>query len=163
MLNRDRIGWEWPTLHVQIDCWRIEQFVRAIGETNPVYLDDEFARAAGYRATPAPPTFLFCLSYDVPDQTFALRELGADLKGILHGEQTFTYHEPVCVGDRLTIRSKITDIYAKKGGALEFMVRDSMVDAEDGRRMAELHEVLIMVNPTASTSAGAAPTGGTAS
>jgi acyl dehydratase len=144
MLNRDRIGWEWPTLHVQIDRWRIDQFVRAIGETNPVYLDDETARAAGFRAIPAPPTFLFCLSYDVPDQTFALRELGADLKGILHGEQSFRYHEPVCVGDRLAIRSRISDIYAKKGGALEFIVRDSTVDAEDGRRMAELHEVLVM-------------------
>ena len=152
MLNRDRIGWEWPTLHVQIDRWRIEQFVRAIGETNPIYLDDEAARAAGYRAIPAPPTFLFCVSYDVPDQTFALRELGADLKGILHGEQSFRYHEPVCVGDRLTIRSRISDIYAKKGGALEFMVRDSTVDAEDGRRMAELHEVLVMRHAVGGTS-----------
>jgi acyl dehydratase len=144
MLNRDRIGWEWPALHVQVDRWRIDQFMRAIGETNPVYLDDDAACAAGFRAIPAPPTFLFCLSYDVPDQTFALREIGADLKGILHGEQWFRYHEPICVGGRLTIRSRISDIYAKKGGALEFIVRESTVNAENGRCMAELREVLVM-------------------
>ncbi len=116
MLNQNRKGWEFPIIEVDVDRWRLCAFARAIGETNPVYLDTAAAQAAGFRDIPAPPTFLFGLSYDLPDQTMHLKVLGADLKGILHGEQSFRYHESICAGDRLIIRSKIVDLYAKKGG-----------------------------------------------
>lgn len=144
MLNRAYIGFELPPLEVEVDRWRLQGFVRAIGETNPLFVDEAAARTAGYRGLLAPPTFLFGLTYDMEDQTAHLREMGADPKEILHGEQSFRYHEPVCAGDRLTIRSKIVDIYAKKGGALEFVVRESNVVDERGRMVAELRETLVL-------------------
>ena len=148
MLNRDYIGHELPPLEVDVDRWRLRGLARAIGETNPLFIDEAAARAAGYRGLLAPPTFLFGLSYDMEDQTAHLREMGADPKEILHGEQSFRYHEPVCAGDRLTIRSKIVDIYAKKGGALEFVVRESGVFDDRGRKVAELRETLVLRHAT---------------
>lgn len=147
MLDRGWIGRELPPLVVEVDRWRLRSFARAIGETNPIYVEDAAARAAGYRGILAPPTFLFGLSYEMDDQTEFLRAMGADVRNILHGEQSFRYHESICAGDRLTIQSTIVDIYAKKGGQLEFIVRESKVSHADGRRMADLREVLVLRNP----------------
>lgn len=147
MLDRRWIGRALPPLEVQVDRWRLRSFARAIGETDPLCTDDAAARAAGHRGIIAPPTFLFGLSYDMDDQTAFLREMGAEVQHILHGEQSFRYHEPVCAGDRLIIRAVIVDIYAKKGGLLEFIVRESAVTHEDGRKMADLREVLVLRHP----------------
>lgn len=147
MLDRGWIGRALPPLEVEVDRWRLRAFARAIGETDPLFVDDAAARAAGHRGILVPPTFLFGLSYDMDDQTEFLRAMGADVRNILHGEQSFRYHEPICAGDRLTIRSTITDIYAKKGGLLEFIVRESAVTDRDGRDMAELREVLVLRHP----------------
>ena len=35
----------------------IQAFTRSVGESNPVFSDEEAARAAGYRGLLAPPTF----------------------------------------------------------------------------------------------------------
>ncbi len=53
--------------------------------------------------------------------------MGADLREVLHGEQTFTYHVPICAGDTLTFEPHIADIFDKKNGALEFIVREVAV------------------------------------
>jgi acyl dehydratase len=148
MLSRSFIGYELPPLEVEVDRWRLRGFARAIGETNPLFVDVDAARAAGYRDLLAPPTFLFGLSYDMEDQTAHLREMGADPREILHGEQSFRYHEPICAGDRLTMRSRIVDIYAKKGGALEFIVRESGVFNDRGHKVAELRETLVLRHAT---------------
>jgi acyl dehydratase len=35
---------------------------------------------------------------------------------ILHGEQEFTYHQPIVAGDVLTYEGVVRDIYAKQSG-----------------------------------------------
>src|SRR3546814_15127426 len=63
--------------------------------------------------------------------------LGVDMMRILHGEQGFTYHAPAYVGDRLTITTTTEDIYAKKGGALEFVVQTTRFEKDEGNLCAE--------------------------
>lgn len=45
-----------PPHSADVEAGRLRLFARATGETRPEYLDDDAARAAGYRALPAPPT-----------------------------------------------------------------------------------------------------------
>jgi hypothetical protein len=52
-----------------------------------------------------------------------LAELGVDLTTILHGEQQFDYLELAYADDVVSVESRIADVYAKRGGALEFVVR----------------------------------------
>ena len=35
---------------------------------------------------------------------------------VLHGEQSFTYHQPIVAGDVLTYEGVVRDIYAKQSG-----------------------------------------------
>ena len=143
MIDRKWIGHELPPSTMTIERSRLQFFAKAIGETDPVYTDVTAARAAGYADLPAPPTFLFGAELDsgVSDQLVA--DLGIPFANLLHGEQRFTYHHPACAGDKVTVRSKVTDIYEKKGGALEFVVKNSRVTNEAGVLLAEMCTVLV--------------------
>jgi acyl dehydratase len=101
------VGTELPTLAVDIERGRLRAFASAIGETDPVYSDLDAARAAGHADLPVPPTFLFGLGLGRGAADFAwLADLGVDLRHVLHGEQSFTYHSPVHAGDTLTLAPK---------------------------------------------------------
>lgn len=146
MIDRKFIGWEFPEDIWEVEKGRLRFFAKAIGENNPVYLDESAAQAAGYRALPVPPTFLFCALTDTGTVEGVFDKLGVDIGRILHGEQQFTYHAPVYVGDVLRVRSRITDLYDKKGGALEFIVLDSSFNRQDGAKIAESRAVIVVRN-----------------
>lgn len=124
----------------------LQVFAKAICETDPVYFDETAAKAAGYRSLPVPATFLFSLELDRPDQFGWFSDVGLDLKKILHGEQSFVYHQVPVAGDTLTFASKITDIYDKKNGALEFVVRQTTVTDASGAPVAELKSTIVQRN-----------------
>lgn len=146
MIDRGFIGLRLPPHTVQVEAGRLRFFARVIGETDPVQFDEAAARAAGYPALPVPPTFLFCLDMDVPEPYAYLGTMGIDLGRILHGEQHFTYHDPVHAGDWVRFESVISDIYARKGGALEFVVRDTAVSRPEGSPVADLRSVIAVRN-----------------
>ena len=57
--------------------------------------------------------------------------------------QGFTYYRLAYAGDTVTVRSTITDIYEKKAGALEFVVKTSRVTNQRNEVVAALRAVLI--------------------
>lgn len=144
MIDRRHIGMRLPTAQLQVEPGRLEFFAKAIGETDRMYFDDEAARAAGYSARPAPPTFLFSAGLDSGVMEKALVELGVDLSRILHAEQSFSYHAPVLAGDTISVEGRISDIYDKRGGALEFIVMDSSASNQHGGMVAEMNSVLVL-------------------
>ncbi|HET7300948.1 MAG TPA: MaoC family dehydratase N-terminal domain-containing protein, partial [Oleiagrimonas sp.] len=95
---------------------------------------------------PAAPTFLFAAELDSGTQMAMVEEMGVPLAKLLHGEQGFTYHRPACAGDTVTVRSRVADIYDKKGGALEFVVMLSEVSNQDGDLVAELRAVVVCLH-----------------
>ncbi|MGE0348896.1 MaoC family dehydratase N-terminal domain-containing protein [Hydrogenophaga sp.] len=144
MIDRKFIGHQLQPSVLTVDRTRLRFFAKAIGETNPVYLDPAAAKAAGYADVPAPPTFLFAAELDSGANDQLLADLGIPLAKLLHGEQSFRYHQPVCAGDTVTVQSTITDIYDKKGGQLEFAVKDSRVTNQREELVAELRTVLVV-------------------
>ena len=148
MIDRSHIGTELPPFTVEVERGRLRFFAKATGQTDPVYLDEAAARAAGHPDLPVPPTFFFCLEMDAPNPGLLRERLGLDIARILHGEQGFTFHRLAHAGDRLTFRQRIDDIYDKKGGALEFIVRSTQVSNERGEPVAELRAVTVYRNPT---------------
>ena len=143
MIDKKHIGMTLPQHSVAVEAGRLRFFSKAIGETDTVYTDEAAAKAAGYRALPAPPTFLFSLDLEREDPLDWLIRLGMDLGKILHGEQSFTYHAPVCAGDTVTFDTRISDIYDKKGGALEFVVKETRVRNQDTVHVADLKSTVV--------------------
>jgi acyl dehydratase len=141
------IGTTLPTTTLTIDRGRLRFFAKAIGETDPIYTDVEAAKAAGHPDIPAPPTFLFSVELENPDPFAFLASMGIDLRFVLHGEQAFTYHAIAYPGDELVASPRITNVYTKKGGALEFVVKHTAITRADGTPIAELNSVIVIQNP----------------
>jgi len=144
MIDRKFIGYQLKPSVLPLDRTRLKFFAKAIGETDPVYVDAAAAQAAGYSDVPAPPTFLFAAELDSGANDQLLADLDIPLAKLLHGEQSFRYFKPVCAGDTVTVQSTITDIYDKKGGKLEFAVKDSKVTNQHEELVAELRTVLVV-------------------
>ena len=129
-----------------VEAGRLRFFAKATGQTDPVYLDDTAARAAGHPGLPVPPTFLFCLEMESPDPAAIRNLLGMDYRRLLHGEQGFTYHRPAHAGDVLRFEQRIADIYDKKNGALEFVERITRITNQCGEHVADLRAVTVLRN-----------------
>ena len=147
MIDRRHIGASGPERVIDVERGLLYLFCQAIGETNPIYLDPEAARKAGYPAIPAPPTYAQCLISLAPKVAdLVLSMEGVDLKRMLHGEQAFTYHHPMFVGDQITFQQRIADIYDKKGGALEFVVLETVARNQKGERCVTMLTTAVIRN-----------------
>ena len=141
------VGYRTRPFSVEVEKGRLRLFAKAIGETDPLYVDEIAAQALGYRSLPVPPTFLFCLEMERPDPYDWFRDLGIPLGWVLHGEQAFVYHATACAGDVLTFNGEVIDIYAKKAGALEFLVQHVVISAADGGLVAEFDRTVVIRHP----------------
>ena len=145
MIDKKHIGRQLPTFLATAEAGQLRFFAKAIGETNPIYFDEQAARDAGHPGLPLPPTFLFSLEFQIPSNTWR-DELGIVTARILHGEESFRYHRMAYAGDTLRFDVRIADIYDKKGGALEFVVRETRVTNQHGEHVADLRSVLVQRN-----------------
>lgn len=149
-IDRKHLGVMSEPRVIDVEKGQLRFFAKATGETNPIYFDEDAARAAGHPSIPAPPTFLFSLHLGAPakrgDMFDAENGIGVDMRRILHGEQQFTYHRPIYAGDRITLTTTTADIYDKKGGALEFVVQDTRAANAAGELCAEMRVVTVVRN-----------------
>lgn len=63
-----------------------------------------------------PPTFAAVyLMFPALGQVFGDAEVGINLAGLIHGEQSFTFHEPVAAGDVVDSEATIASVDDKRG------------------------------------------------
>ena len=146
MLDRGMIGYEFETFVVDVERGRIKFFAKVIGETNPIYLDESAARDAGYRDIPATPTFPVVLDSEGASFETIITQLKINIANVLHGSQEFEYFRPICAGDRISVAGRITDVFDKKGGALEFLVTQSTYTNQHGELAAKATNTLVVRN-----------------
>ncbi|MEJ7584668.1 MAG: MaoC family dehydratase N-terminal domain-containing protein [Acidimicrobiales bacterium] len=132
---------------VVVERAAVTAFARAVGDESPVYGNADAARAAGFDGIPAPPTFGFAVQSSgrwpelQPADANPPRDPVAEIMGglmagggiVLHGEQTFEYHGPVIVGQRLHFEGVVRDVYQKTTGdaTMTFLVvQDTYCDDE---------------------------------
>ena len=147
MAATDHIGKPVPTQTVVLERGPVSNFAKAVKDESPVYADPRAATEAGFDAIPAPPTYAFAMHHwglfpelqaseaATHPMMLALGELMSSGGLILHGEQEFTYHRPLTVGQQLTSSGSITDIYSKegKGGkAMTFIVTETIWSDDEG-------------------------------
>lgn len=141
---------ELAPITAKVERGRLAFFAKAIGEADPVYSDVDAAKAAGHQDLPVLPTFFFSLELESPDPFGYIVDLGIDLRRVLHGEQSFTYHSLAYAGETLTLQPRIVDVFSKKGGAMEFLTKQTDI-TRDGELVAEATSTLIVRNPEVKT------------
>jgi acyl dehydratase len=125
----------------------LTNFARAVLDESPVYRNAEVARAEGFTDIPAPPTFGFSIQNwgrweelqpsEQPGPNPMFEVMGKLMSSgglVLHGEQSFTYHQPVVSGQRLTYEGVVRDIYEKPTGdrTMTFVVVEDTYRDSDG-------------------------------
>jgi acyl dehydratase len=111
MLDKNAIGRSSPPTLNEVEKGAIRRFAEAMGDYNPIYYDEEYARASGYPTIVAPPTFPASF-HSAAD----LRELlGVGIKSLLHAEQTFEYDRPIFANDRIYVSTRVSDVLERSG------------------------------------------------
>ncbi|HSV71995.1 MAG TPA: MaoC family dehydratase N-terminal domain-containing protein [Methylibium sp.] len=149
MLDRQHIGKVLSRVTRTVEAGRLRFFLDVIGDRQAARADPS-SDPGSDRGLRVPPTYLFCLEMmDDPEPLAWLTDIGVNLLYILHGQQRFDYHAPAFAGDRLSFDATITDIYDKKGGALQFVVKQTQVRNQDDRRVATLSTTVVYREPVA--------------
>jgi len=132
-MSTDAIGKRYDPVVYAVGREKIREYARAVGESNPLYLDVEAARAAGYADVVAPP--MFAVVYSSPGVTPAMfdPELGIDFSRVVHGAQGLVWGPLVVAGDEVTTTTTVKDI-SERGG-MSFYVLEAASDNQRDERV----------------------------
>ena len=146
--HSDKIGLPTMSSKIEVERGPVSKFASSCTDENPIYHNLEAAKAAGFDNIPASPTYSFCSPYwgvfseDQPEDPTngnnPMMEIMGQLMGtggmILHGEQEFTYHQPIQVGETLHLEGKLVDYYSKesKGKTMTFIVTENIFTNDAG-------------------------------
>ena len=73
-----------------------------IGFDDPVYFDEEAAKAAGYRGIVAPPMFVVVYAAGAMGPVLFDPDVAMNFAAMVHGGQEFEWGEPVISGDLIS-------------------------------------------------------------
>jgi acyl dehydratase len=122
----------------------VRRFVDVVGETNPIYRDEAYARRHGYKGCVVPPLFVVILFRSIGDPAGKGARFGIDWPGFTlpppytntrNAGQEYTFLRPVYVGDRLTVQIRLTDMYVRRGRAgfpVLYVVSEYEIRNQDG-------------------------------
>lgn len=127
---------------VAVERGPVSNFAKSLKDDSEVFSDPRAAKAAGFSNIPAPPTWSFVMQHwgQFPELQADLEKIEGNpmfeiigklqAKGglVLHGEQEFTYHRPVVVGDVLRGEGKVVDAYEKDtaNAVMTFVVSETV-------------------------------------
>jgi acyl dehydratase len=103
----------------------VRRYVDATGDANPLWLDDEYARKAGYRSRILPPTLVGWVPFSFREGTERAATDPTDLRRQLPLPPGYTnvrnagseteWLQPAYLGEQLSTQSTIIDIVARQG------------------------------------------------
>jgi acyl dehydratase len=114
-VNKQAIGKSYDPVTYAVGREKIREYARAVGESNPVHLDLQAARAAGYADIVAPPMFTVVYSSPAVGPLIFDPELELNFAMMVHGAQDFEWGAPVVAGDEITSTASVKDISEAEG------------------------------------------------
>ncbi len=132
------IGVESEPSVYEIDKSAIRRWAEAIGDPNPLYNDEEYAKSKGYRSLVAPPGFIGQYAFPVKAGRIT-RSFKSPFTRNLNGGSEYEFYKPIQAGDTITSTSKITDIRERKGrmGTMLIVTSETTYKNQDGEVVAK--------------------------
>lgn len=133
-----------------VETGAIARFAEAVGDTNPLYWDEEYAAKSRYGSIIAPPGFFGWpekrdaeLPNDLVALVAGLAEAGYGR--VLDGGIEWEFFKPVKAGDKLTVKTTIRNIMERSGktGKAVFLFRDITYSGQSGEVVATTRQTTI--------------------
>ncbi len=144
---RKQVGVEGPETTSEVTSTGCRLFARAVGHTDLIFYDREAAQQRGYRDVVAPPGFLGSPVFRPGERVEMglVPPLKTPFRRILNGGTTFEYLEPLCAGDVVHSRSKVTEYQERQGsiGPMLITFRETSYVRSDGTLVAKMYGSLI--------------------
>lgn len=130
VIDHKFIGKEYEPTEYEIGREKMREYARAVGDENPLIMDNEAGSASEYGDCIAPPVFASVYNLMGAAQLFFDPGVKLNMAMLVHGEQEFEFHKPVRPGDVITTTGKIADI-AEKGNN-DLLVYEARSVNQDG-------------------------------
>jgi acyl dehydratase len=124
-VSTEAIGKTYPAVTYAVGREKVREYAWAVGETNPLYVDVDAARAAGYADVVAPPMFAVVYAGRAITPALFDPEVGIDFPNMLHAGQEFEWGPVVVAGDEITTVTSVADISQRGGMGFYEIVTES--------------------------------------
>jgi len=134
---RQRIGTETPRTITEVEKGAIRKFADAIGDPDPLYRDEEYARRTRFGGIIAPATFVAAFTAghfpEIVDGTLPFARM-------LHSEDACTCWRSMRPGDVITAFARYAGAFARQGsrGPMVFQQADLILQDPAAQRVAEV-------------------------
>ena len=127
-----------------IDRNKVKQFACAIGDENPIYVDEATGASSRYGSNLAPPTYPRVFNYG------QIEGLTLPPKGLIHGEQIYHYERPLLVGEEVYCYARVADYKEREGknGRMGIMRIENNGEDAEGKPIFS-STVVIIINEAA--------------
>ena len=134
---KSMVGVESEASVFEIEKEPIRRWAEAIGDSNPLYHDEEYAKKKGYRSIIAPPGFIAQYAYPVKAGQGRVR-FSSPFTRMLNGGNEYEFFEPIQAGDVLTATSKLAELYERDGrlGKMLFIINETNFKNQNGKVVA---------------------------
>ena len=135
---KSMIGVESEPSVFEIEKEPIRRWAEAIGDLNPLYHDEEYAKKKGYRSIIAPPGFIAQYAYPVKVGQARVR-FSSPFTRMLNGGNEYEFFEPIQAGDVLTATSKLAELFERDGrlGKMLFIINETSFKNQNGEVVAK--------------------------
>ncbi|MBX3068232.1 MAG: MaoC family dehydratase N-terminal domain-containing protein [Cryobacterium sp.] len=142
-VNPELVGRQFPAAAPYlVGREKVREFANAVFSQNPINLDLDAARAAGYSDLVAPPTFPIVVQERTLAQLLAEPDAGIDFTRVVHGDQRFSYTRPIVAGDELTATLAVTSV--KSLGGHNMVTSESVIVDADGKHVVTAISTLVV-------------------
>ncbi|MCC6377059.1 MAG: MaoC family dehydratase N-terminal domain-containing protein [Microbacteriaceae bacterium] len=142
-VNPELVGRQFPAAAPYlVGREKVREFANAVFSQNPINLDLDAARAAGYSDLVAPPTFPIVVQERTLAQLLAEPDAGIDFTRVVHGDQRFSYTRPIVAGDELTATLAVTSV--KSLGGHNMVTSESVIVDAEGKHVVTAISTLVV-------------------
>lgn len=140
-VNPEYAGRQYPPNEAyEVGRAKIAEFAEAVGATHPAHTDLAAARALGHPDVIAPPTFAVVVAQRAEAQYISDPAAGIDFSRVVHADERFVHHRPVCAGDRLVTVLHVDGVTERAG--LSMVTTRAEIATEDGTAVATVTSTL---------------------
>ena len=127
--NDALVGSSYPARErYEVSAAKIAEFAEATGAASVLHVDRDAARGAGYRDVVAPPTSAVVIAQRAEAAYLEDPATGVDFSRVVHAEESFRTHRPICAGDVLSAEVHV-DAVTHRGTISMVTTRAEITDA----------------------------------